>query len=188
MPRPGDRSVAAIERVVLAILDSQVAERRSLRELAARASMSPSYFSRTFHAVAGMSLRDYLRGRRLYRAVELLMSSQRSLTDIAVESGFYDLPHLDKTFRQCLGISPHDFRARHVAPADGAGRDARTQREVAQRLVKRSRQLRDTADLLIREAEATLAALPEIMRQAPPNVLRLVPRPREAPPGDLRSP
>src|SRR2546425_540492 len=98
MPRPGDRSVAAIERVVLAILDS------------------------------------------------------------------------------------------HVAPADGAGRDARTQREVAQRLVKRSRQLRDTADLLIREAEATLAALPEIMRQAPPNVLRLVPRPREAPPGDLRSP
>jgi AraC family transcriptional regulator len=105
------RNIAKIKRV-LAILDGHVGQRHALDELAAMAGLSRWYFSRTFHTVAGMPLRDYLRAVKLKRALELVRASTRSLTDIAVESGFYDLPHLDKAFRQRVGTSPYNFRAR----------------------------------------------------------------------------
>jgi len=95
------------------ILDGHVGQRHALDELAEMAGLSRSYFSRTFHEVVGMALRDYLRAQKLKRALELVRTSRRSLTDIAVESGFYDLPHLDKVFRQRLGTSPYSFRSRH---------------------------------------------------------------------------
>lgn len=121
--RAGQRSptasaVAAMNRI-RTFLGERVGETLTLRELAAMASMSRSHFSHTFHAVLGMSLRDYVRDLRLQRAHLLLLASPLSLTAIAAESGFYDLPHLDKAFRHRLGVSPHEFRQRyhaHVRP------------------------------------------------------------------------
>jgi AraC-like DNA-binding protein len=110
---PSARNVAKIKRI-LTTLDGHVGQGHELDELAAIAGLSRSYFSKIFHAVAGMSLRDYLRAVKLKRAIELVRSSTRSLTDIAVESGFYDLAHLDKAFRQRFGTSPYNFRARHT--------------------------------------------------------------------------
>ena len=110
---PSARSVAQIERI-LAILDRYADQHHALNELAELAGLSRFYFSRTFRAVVGRSLRDYLRDRKLRRAIELLRISGRSLTDIAVEAGFYDLPHLDKVFRQRLGTSPYRFRAQQT--------------------------------------------------------------------------
>ena len=33
-----------------------------------------------------------------------------SLTNVALDAGFYDLPHLDKVFRERYGVSPSEFR------------------------------------------------------------------------------
>jgi transcriptional regulator GlxA family with amidase domain len=110
---PSTRSVAQIKRV-LVILDGHANQHHALNELAALAGLSRYYFSRTFHIVVGVSLRDYLRGLKLKRALELLRTSRRSLTDIAIEAGFYDLPHLDKVFRQRFGTSPYAFRAQQT--------------------------------------------------------------------------
>lgn len=116
---PSPRNVAAIRRV-LHFLDQHAGDVPALSELAVMAAMSRSHFSRTFHAVVGMPLRDYVRDLRLKCAHELLVRSALSLTSIAVESGFYDLPHFDKAFRNRLGISPHAFRMRYGAQACGA--------------------------------------------------------------------
>jgi transcriptional regulator GlxA family with amidase domain len=104
------------------MLDSYADQHHALNELAELAGLSRFYFSRTFRAVVGRSLRDYLRDLKLRRAIELLRISGRPLTDLAVEAGFYDLPHLDKVFRQRLGTSPYRFRAQQtVKPLrDGA--------------------------------------------------------------------
>jgi AraC-like DNA-binding protein len=113
---PSSHNVAAIRRT-LDFLEGHVTDVPALRELAVMAAMSRSHFSRTFHAVVGMPLRDYVRDLRLKRAHELLLSARLSLTSIAAESGFYDLPHFDKAFRHRLGLSPQQFRARYAAPA-----------------------------------------------------------------------
>jgi AraC-like DNA-binding protein len=94
-------------------LGEHTEETLTLRELSAMASMSRSHFSHTFHVVLGMSLRDYVRDLRLQRTHLLLLAFPLSLTAIAAESGFYDLPHLDKAFRHRLGVSPLEFRRRY---------------------------------------------------------------------------
>jgi AraC-like DNA-binding protein len=116
---PGEAKIKAI-RQTFAVLERSVIDMPPLSELARLATMSRSHFSRTFHAVAGMTLRDYVRDLRLKRAEHLLRTSDKSLTYIATESGFYDLPHLDKAFRHRLGVSPRMFRARHEAPSAAA--------------------------------------------------------------------
>ena len=83
-PVPSIATVATIRRV-LALLDEHAGETPSLRDLARMTEMSRSHFSRTFHSVAGMPLRGYVRELRLKRAHELLVSGKLSLT--AVPSG-----------------------------------------------------------------------------------------------------
>lgn len=108
-PVPTSARLAAIKQT-FAVLAQAIPDVPALAALAAMADMSRSHFSRTFHAVAGISLRDYLRDLRLKRAQELMRGSTLSLSAIATECGFYDLPHFNKAFRHRFGMSPTQFR------------------------------------------------------------------------------
>jgi AraC-like DNA-binding protein len=117
---PTQRNIAVIAHV-REFLENHYADVPSLPELAAMAGMSRSHFSRTFHAVVGTPLRQYVGDLRLQRACALLRQSTLSLTAIAMECGFYDLPHLDKAFRRRFGMAPQRFRQ---PGAGGAGASA----------------------------------------------------------------
>jgi AraC-like DNA-binding protein len=82
----------------------------SIRALAKRAGLSPWHFSRTFRAVAGRPFRAFLNERRLLKARELLEHSDLSVTQIAHEAGFYDLPHFDRAFLRRFGLAPTAYR------------------------------------------------------------------------------
>ena len=105
-------NVAMIRRVS-AFLHEHTGDRPTLAHLAAMAAMSRSHFSRTFHAVNGMALRAYVADLRLKRAHTLLLESNLTLTAVAIDAGFYDLPHFDKAFRKRLGCSSQAFRRRY---------------------------------------------------------------------------
>lgn len=108
-PAPTRGRVAAIKET-FDVLEQAITDVPALASLAALAAMSRSHFSRTFHAVAGIPLRDYVRDLRLKRALELMWASRLSLSAIATEAGFYDLPHFNKAFRHRFGMSPTQFR------------------------------------------------------------------------------
>jgi AraC-like DNA-binding protein len=101
--------LATIKRMPALVRD-RGGEIPALEEVAGMAGVSRSYFSRMFHSTVGKPFRDYVRDLRLTHAYELLVTSRLSLTAIALEAGFYDLPHFDKAFRQRLGLSPRQFR------------------------------------------------------------------------------
>ena len=61
-----------------------------LNAVAGEASMSPSHFSRIFKKVMGLPYQDYLNGRRITKAKNLLRTSTRSVTEIAVFLIFVD--------------------------------------------------------------------------------------------------
>jgi AraC-like DNA-binding protein len=111
--------VAAVKQT-FTTLERMLADVPPLATLAAMVSMSRSHFSRTFHAVAGIPLRDYVRDLRLKRAQELMRSSRLSLSAIASEAGFYDLPHFNKAFRHRFGMSPTQFRLAALASASSS--------------------------------------------------------------------
>ena len=84
----------------------------SASEVAQRVGTSPSSLNRAFRARFGCSMGDWVRERRLTRAAELLVTSGASLSEIALDVGFYDQSHLTNAFRKRFGTTPGAYRRR----------------------------------------------------------------------------
>ncbi len=127
-PLPGSaaRSPLGVTRV-LAFLSEHVGQHVSLAALAGIATMSRSHLSRTFRSIVGIPLRTYVHDLRLERARQMLLARRPpSLTDVALEAGFYDLPHFDKAFRERFGLTPSEFVRRRGLAVVGARRRRRS--------------------------------------------------------------
>ena len=92
-------------------INSQPAEKLSVNAAARLAGMSAPKFMKTFKQVAGMTLVSYLNHVRLAAAARLLRETDRSVADIASESGFADQSYFDKRFKRAFGQTPKEFRA-----------------------------------------------------------------------------
>jgi AraC-like DNA-binding protein len=69
--------------------------------------LSPSRLASLFKKQTGSSLSKYLLWTRLRQVVLLALSDKdKSLTDIAYDTGFYDLPQLNKYMYEMFGMSP----------------------------------------------------------------------------------
>jgi AraC-like DNA-binding protein len=69
--------------------------------------LSPSRLASLFKKQTGSSLSKYLLWTRLRQAIYLTLSNKdRSLTDIAYDTGFYDLPQLNKYMYEMFGMPP----------------------------------------------------------------------------------
>lgn len=80
-------------------------------EVAKVAGISPSHFSRITTERIGQSFSSLLTDMRVSRARELLAHSNLSLTEIAMECGFFDQSHFSKVFRSRTDQSPGEFRS-----------------------------------------------------------------------------
>lgn len=81
-------------------------------DVARVAGISPSHFSRLVTERMGRPFSQLLNQMRVNRAKELLVQSNRSLAKIAVECGFFDQSHFNKTFRSATSYSPGEYRKR----------------------------------------------------------------------------
>ena len=91
-------------------LDRHFDEALDLADIARRAGMSYRNFHRLFQQVTDQPPAAYLRRLRLAKAAQLLQTTDRSITDIALECGFADGSHFARGFRQQFGLSPRRFR------------------------------------------------------------------------------
>jgi AraC-like DNA-binding protein len=96
-------------------MDRQYAEPLDIAVLARIAHVSDAHFIRTFRATFGETPHRYLQRRRVERAMALLCSTDRSITDICMSVGFASLGTFSRTFRDIVGESPTQYRAAHPA-------------------------------------------------------------------------
>ncbi|MDE7160620.1 MAG: substrate-binding domain-containing protein [Muribaculaceae bacterium] len=82
----------------------------SLEEIASRLGLGPAQMSRKLKALTGLTASEILRNLRLKMARELLLTTDRSISEIAYESGFSSPAYLSKCFRDCYGTSPSELR------------------------------------------------------------------------------
>lgn len=85
-------------------------------EIARIAGLSPSHFSKLVSERMGRPFGQLLTQMRVNRAKELLLQSDRNLSEIAIECGFFDQSHFNKTFRAATSQSPGEYRKRGSAP------------------------------------------------------------------------
>jgi AraC-like DNA-binding protein len=91
-------------------LTAKFSEQIHLTDLAQTSGLSPFYFLRSFQKAIGLTPHEYLCNLRVERARKLLASGT-SISDAAVQTGFFDQSHLHRHFRRYLGITPGQYRA-----------------------------------------------------------------------------
>lgn len=82
----------------------------SLEEVSAVVALSPTYFSKKFKSVTGMGFKEYLNYVRLTHARTALLTTNNTITDIALESGFNDSNYFKDLFKKVYGSSPREYR------------------------------------------------------------------------------
>ena len=103
-----ERALVRLQRA-LDYIDARLDEPLRAADVAEALGMGLSTFSRFFTAAAGNSLPAYVRGRRLGRAAALLAEGGRSVTDVALETGFSSASYLTLCFRRQYGMTPRAF-------------------------------------------------------------------------------
>jgi AraC-like DNA-binding protein len=98
------------DRRLLDYVATRSASDHSLTTLARGAGQSLSTFKRHFRAATGVPPAAWVRQKRLARAKLLLETSDRSVTDIALDVGFSSVSHFVHTFRRRYQITPHRIR------------------------------------------------------------------------------
>ena len=82
----------------------------TLENLSRYAQMSESSFRHQFKAATGLAPIDYLIRLRCRRAMLDMFSSNHTISEIALESGFSDGNYFARKFREVTGRSPREFR------------------------------------------------------------------------------
>lgn len=106
-------------RTVEEILHARYCDPPSVREMATVADVHPVHLARTFRARHGCSIAEYVCRLRVEAACTALSSTVRSLSEIALDTGFFDQSHFTKAFHRVIGTTPARFRA-SVAPTVAA--------------------------------------------------------------------
>jgi AraC-like DNA-binding protein len=95
-----------------AYLQLNLSSNLSLEQMAKRANLSTSRFRTLFKEEFGISPHQYLLQLRLNHAIYLLEQTSNSIENIAEYSGFSDIHHFSKAFKNTMGHSPNQYRAK----------------------------------------------------------------------------
>ena len=77
---------------------------------AREANMSYSHFSRCFKRITGQGFKEYLNGVRIDRARKLLLTTDKTVTEIALECGYNNVSYFIMLYRNQRGITPSEDR------------------------------------------------------------------------------
>ena len=105
-----NRDPAYILSVTLEYVDKHFTENISQEELAERFRYNSAYFSRMFKKHKGMNLSDYITGKRIEYAAELLSTTDMSAEQISETVGYKSKPQFYNTFVRLKGVTPRQYR------------------------------------------------------------------------------
>lgn len=97
-------------RLARLMLDRRYDTPITIEDLSREVALSPYYLIRRFRHVYKKTPHQYLVGKRIARAKELLRNSDLSVTEICVEVGYESLGSFSTLFRKVAGLSPGAYR------------------------------------------------------------------------------
>ncbi len=96
----------------ISYIQSHLANKLSVEEIAASAGYSASYFSHLFAQETGMSPYQFVMKSRVEQSQQLLKTTRMAVQEIAFQCGFNSAANFCYTFRRMTGVSPHEYRKR----------------------------------------------------------------------------
>lgn len=86
----------------------------TLAQIAGSANISENECLRCFRRMLSCTPIQYVKQMRIQKAAELLVSTNRKISDIGVECGFQEMSYFAKIFRTLTGNTPGAFRKKHT--------------------------------------------------------------------------
>lgn len=90
----------------LSFIEAHLGGELRILAIARHAGMSMWHFQRIFSAALGQPVMDYVRRRRLSRALQVLTVTSQSLIDIALDHGFRSQEAFTRAFKDMFGVTP----------------------------------------------------------------------------------
>lgn len=100
----------------LKYIDDHLDQQINLEVLSKKFFFSPFYFHRVFSVIVGKPLAAYIKERRILYACRQLGSTNKSILEIALDSGFHSQQSFSRSFKRMQGLSPSEYRKRRYQP------------------------------------------------------------------------
>lgn len=105
------QSYQELDQVIAYVLE-HYQERIQISDLADLIFLSVSQLDRKFKKLYQITPQKYILRVRINAACQLLTRTEKRVSEIALESGFYDQSYFTKQFVNLMGVSPSEYRKR----------------------------------------------------------------------------
>ena len=106
-----NRSCDGLIENVKEYINTHCTENITNAQIACSFGYHPYYLNTLFKRRTGMTLREYLLGRRMEKAREMLLSSDKSIAEIAFACGFSSPSYFAEVFLKKNGVNPSLYRS-----------------------------------------------------------------------------
>ncbi|MDE1191283.1 MAG: AraC family transcriptional regulator [Arachidicoccus sp.] len=96
---------------ILKYIQAHLHVKLTLEFISKKFNYSERTFSRSFQILLGTSFFQYMKMARIIRAMEFLLRTEKSVSEIAFETGYESISAFSNTFHSLAGMRPSDFRA-----------------------------------------------------------------------------
>lgn len=97
-------------KTMLSWIGDNLGSEITVSKIAASANICQRECQRIFKEYLHYSPSEYVLKKRIFNAVELLIDTDKSITDIAFNCGFSSPSYFSKKFKECLGSTPNEYR------------------------------------------------------------------------------
>ena len=105
----GSCNNASVIAETLKYIDEHLTGDLSLETVAQSNSLSAVHFHNIFKSATGKTLRQYVEEQRIKKSIELLLTTNYNLTEIAYECGFSSQSYFSYAFRRKMNCTPREY-------------------------------------------------------------------------------
>lgn len=95
---------------IISYINDNLEQKITLQQLAKREHISLYYLSHFFKNKVGISFQEYINTVRLDKATSLLITTNDTITDIALQCGFSSTTYFNKIFKENYNCTPTEYR------------------------------------------------------------------------------
>jgi len=101
--------------VVLEYISENFTEEIKLEDLAKKVSLSHHYLCRCFKKVTGRTIFEYIEQMRIQYSCYLLKTTDESIMDISLDSGFNSVNYYNRIFKKIMNKTPREYRQMNMS-------------------------------------------------------------------------
>lgn len=95
---------------IIRYLEKNMGERLTLKSVSSRFNISERSMSRLFQSTIQLSFLQFLKTIRMVKAIEMILKTQKPISDIAYEVGYFTISSFSDAFQEFTQSRPTDFR------------------------------------------------------------------------------